>query len=513
MTPRFVALVAQREYLENVRTKGFWIGAVSVPFLLLAFATVPALIASSSNSATFAVVDRSGWVHDAVTREIVSRNVVFIVDTIIEESLGEIPDSPAETRVRPIESMFGEIRSLADDPGEIDRFKTNASELVASLEMELTRVRQPVLLVERFADWFTQDRDGVIDVNGDVSFARFTEIDAFGQTFESLQAAVNAETLGGFFVIPSDPVAAGTGARYVTTNLTSMEVQQWFGGIVSDVVQRQRLKERNIDPETADWLSERVVFEPQLVRDGEAASAEADDMFKQWAPVGFVYLLWISIFSVAQMLLTNTVEEKANKLVEVILSAVEPIDLMAGKIVGIAATGTTMMLVWITTFALIIVGIPILVGASPPVDFAILISNPLYIGSFLVYFVLGYFFYAAFLAGIGSLCNTTKEAQAIATPINVLLLVPLAIMIPIGRDPTGLLAQVMTWLPPFTPFVMMNRAANPPEWWVYVGTTLLMIASIGIGLRFAARLFRNGILMTGKPPRIRDVIDLLRASN
>lgn len=72
-------------------------------------------------------------------------------------------------------------------------------------------------------------------------------------------------------------------------------------------------------------------------------------------------------------------------------------------------------------------------------------------------------------------------------------------MIPIGRDPTGLLAQVMTWLPPFTPFVMMNRAASPPDWWVYLGTTLLMLASIAIGLTFAARLFRNGILMTGKP--------------
>lgn len=372
MTPRFVALVAQREYLENVRTKGFWIGAVSVPFLVLAFATVPAMIASSSSGSTFAVLDRSGWVHDAVTREIVSRDVVLVVDTIVEQSLGVIPDSPAETRHRPIESMFGEIRSLADDPGEIDRFKTNASTLVASLEMELTRVRQPVLLVERFADWFTQDREGVVEVNGDVSFARFSEIDAFGQTIDSLQAAVNAETLGGFFVIPPDPVAAGTGARYVTTNLTSLEVQQWFGAMVSNVVQRQRLKERNIDPDTADWFAERIVFEPTLIRDGETASAEVDDMFEQWAPVGFVYLLWISIFSVAQMLLTNTVEEKANKLVEVILSAVEPIDLMAGKIVGIAATGTTMMLVWITTFAAIILAVPLILGAAPRVDLTIL---------------------------------------------------------------------------------------------------------------------------------------------
>ena len=513
MTPRFVGLVALREYLENIRTKGFWIGAVSVPFLVLGFATIPACIASSTDEASFAVVDQSGWVHDAVTHELVVRDVNLIVDTIIEKSLGEIPDSPNDARVRPVQAIFGEIRTLAEDPDALVRFKSNAADLIASLQMEATRVRQPILLVERFADWFSEDREGVIDVNADVSFARFTEMNAFGHSIASLQAAVEAESLAGFFIIPADPVASGEGARYVTANLTSLDVQEWYGGIVSDVVQRQRLRERNIDEATADWLSRRIDFEPQLIRDGTAASAEIDDLLEQWAPVGFVYLLWISIFSVAQMLLTNTVEEKANKLVEVILSSVEPIDLMAGKIIGIAATGTTMMLVWVSMAAMIVIALPLMANEPPPFDLTILITNPVYLGSFLVYFVLGYFFYAAFLAGIGSLCNNTKEAQAIATPINLLLFVPLAVMIPIGRDPTGLLAQVMTWLPPFTPFVMMNRAANPPDWWVYVGTTVLMIVSIGIGLRLAARLFRNGILMTGKPPRVRDVVALLRAND
>jgi ABC-2 type transport system permease protein len=84
-------------------------------------------------------------------------------------------------------------------------------------------------------------------------------------------------------------------------------------------------------------------------------------------------------------------------------------------------------------------------------------------------------------------------------------------MIPIGRDPGGLLAQTMSWIPPFTPFVMMNRAAQPPDPMTYVLTTLLLVASIYLALRFAARVFETGILMTGKPPRLRQLLQLVRA--
>jgi ABC-2 type transport system permease protein len=95
-------------------------------------------------------------------------------------------------------------------------------------------------------------------------------------------------------------------------------------------------------------------------------------------------------------------------------------------------------------------------------------------------------------------------------PIQLLLIVPLIVMMPIGRDPNGLLAQVLSWLPPFTPFVMMNRAAFPPGLFTYVGTTVLMVISIYFALRLAARIFETGVLMTGKPPRLRQILSLLR---
>ena len=163
-------------------------------------------------------------------------------------------------------------------------------------------------------------------------------------------------------------------------------------------------------------------------------------------------------------------------------------------------------------FLLLVLWLPSLLGAPIGLDLSALVDNPIYIGSFLVYFVLGYLFYAALLCGIGSMANNLKEAQTLMMPIQLLLIVPLIVMIPIGRDPHGLLAQVLSWLPPFTPFVMMNRAAFPPGALTYVGTTVLMIASIFIALKLAARIFETGILMTGKPPRLRALLALLRGA-
>jgi ABC-type Na+ efflux pump permease subunit len=297
----------------------------------------------------------------------------------------------------------------------------------------------------------------------------------------------------------------------VTRRLTNPELRFWFERYVTDVVRDRRIREENVDPAKVDWIQEAVRFAPvRLTAEGEETEARTEDMLAQWAPVAFVYFLWISIFAVTQMLLTNTVEEKSNRLVEVLLSSISAVELMAGKIIGIAATGLTIVITWLGVFVLVVLGLPNVLGVSIGVDLSVLVDNPLYLGSFVLYFVLGYLFYAAVLCGLGSLANNLKEAQTLMMPVQLCLVVPLLVMIPIGRDPNGTLAAVLSWLPPFTPFVMMNRAAFPPGVLTYTGTTVLMIASIWLALRIAARVFAAGILMTGKPPRLGRLLHLVR---
>ena len=133
-------------------------------------------------------------------------------------------------------------------------------------------------------------------------------------------------------------------------------------------------------------------------------------------------------------------------------------------------------------------------------------ADPLYLVSFLVYFVMGYLFYATLHAGIGAVCNSIKETQHLMMPVIVPMLIPLLAMFSIVQDPNGILARILSFIPPFTPFIMMNRAAGPPEVWEYAATSLLMVATIILTLRGTAKVFRIGILMTGKPPKLMEMV-------
>ncbi|MCG8460124.1 MAG: ABC transporter permease, partial [Holophagales bacterium] len=235
------------------------------------------------------------------------------------------------------------------------------------------------------------------------------------------------------------------------------------------------------------------------------------ERLRQWAPVAFVYLLWVAIFSIAQMLLTNTVEEKGNRIMEVLLSSVSPLQLMVGKILGIALTGLAMVGSWVLFFFVAVRFLPLVVDVEMEVDLSAIATDPFYLVSFVAYFLLGYLFYAGLLVAIGSVCNSLKEAQNLQSPIMILLFVPLMAMVPIAQDPNGALAKILSFVPPFTPFAMMNRAAGPPATWEYLATTLLLLASVVLVMWAAAKVFRIGILMTGKPPRVGEILRWVRA--
>jgi ABC-2 type transport system permease protein len=418
---RKIWLVAQREFMENARTKSFWIGILIFPIILTLAIVVPTLLEKTRDARRFAVVDRSGWVLDAVRPSLPERATRFV---LVEESVD--PDDPA---------------------------------------------------VE-----------------------------------ERLNEMVRDNELFAYFIIGPEPIEGSTGSQYLSRNLTDDDLRDWFGELVTATVRVRRLEREQIDPAIAEWIQAPLRFEARKVTGtGDAEEVSVQDRVRQFAPIGFVYMLWIAIFTIAQMLLTNTVEEKSNRIIEVLLSSVSPVELMAGKIAGIAQTGLALIGTWVVAFVVIIKWAPRMLGAPASLDLSIVTRDPVYLASFVAYFLLGYLLFAAILVGIGAVCNTLKEAQNLMGPITILLIVPLMAMFPIGQDPNGTLAKVMSFIPPFTPFVMMNRAAGPPELWEYAATTALLVVSIFLALWAAAKVFRVGVLLTGKPPRIREIIRWIRA--
>lgn len=410
-------LVARREFLENVRTKGFWIGVLFFPIILTAAFVIPVVIERSKSAQEFAVIDMSGWVLDAV-------RPMLEVDT----------------------TRFVLVREAGlEDEAELNRLVAN-------------------------------------------------------------------ERLRAYFVIGPDPLIDNQGARYATRNITDDDLLRWFGSRVTEAVRQRRMAEEGLDPGLMRWIQQPVEFETRRVtRAGEAAEVTVQDRLRQFAPMAFVYLLFIGVFSISQMLLTNTIEEKSNRLIEVLLSSVSPGQLMGGKIAGIAWTGLAMLGSWIVSFFVVAKYVPGWLGIPLTIDLSIITRDPVYLVSFVVYFVLGYLLFSAMMVAIGAAVSTLKEAQNLMMPVTILLIIPLFAMVPVTRDPNGTLAQVLSFIPPFTPFVMMNRAAGPPALWEYAATTVLLILAVLVAMWAAAKIFRVGILMTGKPPTPGEILRWLRA--
>jgi ABC-2 type transport system permease protein len=500
LDPSRAGLVAVREYLENIRTRGFWISILLLPVILVVVIAVPALIYEREAAARYTVLDYSGWAFNAIHQAGVRDDLDRLVARLDQVDPAAVPDFVARFHAElPPPDTDARARHLSD-----------MARLISQLQIQGLNIIDPDAPTEQFVHWWVSRSPQLMALIPDAALRRFQFVPTPGADRAQLNGMLMQNRLLGYFVIPDDPIASSAGARYVTRNLTNRDLESWFAGVATRVIRDRRIREENVDPATADWIQQPVRFQAlHLGAEGTMEEVRITDTLGQWAPVAFVYFLWISIFSVSQMLLTNTIEEKSNKLVEVLLSSLSPLELMAGKILGIAATGLTIVGCWMLMLAIVVLGLPALLALPSGLDLSGLVANPVFLVSFVVYFLLGYLFYAALLCGIGSFANNLKEAQTLMMPVQLCLFVPLLVMIPIARDPGGLLAQTMSWIPPFTPFVMMNRAAQPPDVMTYVFTTLLLLASIWLALRFAARVFETGILMTGKPPRLRQLVGML----
>ncbi|MBM3279429.1 MAG: ABC transporter permease [Candidatus Handelsmanbacteria bacterium] len=506
-----VYLVAQREYLENLRTKAFWIGILTFPLIITLGICVPILLARAKEARSFAVLDHSGFLLRQVEEQAAAQDLAAAFSRAAEAyrrggpAFAELPEAlrglalgllPLEEtqRGKVIEAL---VRGEA--PADTFSLPEPARALLARREA-LLDWRQQVSAAELKDLDFPQGRYRRVEVPQDGSDpqARLNQMVAQGEIFA-------------YFVIGPDPVAGPQDCKYVSRNLTDTELHDWFSGLATAAIRQQRLIRANLDPRTAQWVQAPLEFAGRRLDEGGAEQRVAfGDKARQWVPLAFVYLLWFAVFTSAQMLLNSTIEEKSSRVVEVLLSSVDAGELMAGKIAGTAASGLTVVGSWAVFISLAVAIVPGLLGASATAV-AQIIANPFYLASFVVYFCLGYLFYAALLVSIGSMCNSLQETQNLMMPILIPMMIPLFAMVPLVQDPNGLLARVLSFIPPFTPFVMMNRAAGPPAPWEYLVTALLMVGSIALATWAAARIFRIGILLTGKRPRLREIWGWLRS--
>jgi ABC-2 type transport system permease protein len=217
----------------------------------------------------------------------------------------------------------------------------------------------------------------------------------------------------------------------------------------------------------------------------------------------YLFIMFMSMLTPSQMLLTSLIEEKSSRVVEVLLSAVSPLELMAGKILGIVAVG-------LTTAAVYVAAVVVVAGSTgllqaPSATLLLL---------FLAYYLLGFAMYASLFASLGAAFNTLKDAQTVMMPLSFLLVLPLMFWMTIAQHPYGLLAVALSLFPLTAPTVMILRIAvvKTPPWWDIAGSLLMLAGSVPCIVWAAAKIFRTGILLYGKPPKLGEILRWLRSS-
>ena len=270
-------------------------------------------------------------------------------------------------------------------------------------------------------------------------------------------------------------------------------------GVLQAVVVQQRCELQNVSPELLAELRRRVPIEHVEVslNDGvERTRSDADKIIGTMLPFFFIFMMFMGIFGMGQHMVSSVIEEKNSRVIEVLISAVSPFELMAGKILGLGAIGLTVMGIWS--------GVAYGAASARGLDLDI---PPALLGYFVLYYVLGFMLFSSIQAGIGSLCNTIKEAQSPMMPLSIIIIIPMLSWMSLVRNPEGTLAQVLSYVPLLTPMIMILRicAGDNMSAFQIIAPTAVLIASVPGVIWISARIFRTGILMYGKRPGLKEI--------
>lgn len=503
---RNVFLVALREYVENAKTKGFWIGIFMLPLVLFLSVQVPMFLEKKGAPVRhFVLLDFSGQFETVIIQAVEHQYQRAMLASLNDYARDQGIQLPPELQslTPPVPKTVERFVALGGKEFYFEKLRPllppNSPPFVEPRRL----YRRVALPIEKPANPSDAAQNLRPFLNGD----ELLNVD--GQSVPLDSAIIVPAHLG------RQPMATGSDAtlQYWSANLADKSLRGFAENAINDELRRREYVARGLDPKILLEVEAMRVPVTELNPRKEVGRERVGraETIAQWAPVGFVYLLWVAIFSISQMLLTNTIEEKSNRIIEVLLSSVTPAEFVLGKLAGIAAVGLTMVGAWLGSLLAVIAWKT--TGQSEVASqFITLLHGSNLLLAFVVYFFFGYLLYAGIILAIGSVCNTLKEAQNYMGVITMLMMVPLLTMMFIPKDPNGTVATALSWIPIYTPFIMMNRAAANPPMFDLVGTMILLIVSTAFVLWAAVKIFRIGILRTGQPPRIVEIFRWLRAN-
>lgn len=371
----------------------------------------------------------------------------------------------------------------------------------------------PALIAGRGA---SGSKVAIVDHSGVVGAALATELTALDwkpeliapeskdATDEALRARIRSKSLNGYIVVPADALDSGE-TVYRGDNASSQSVGPQLHQRVAKVVIGARGLRAHVDPATLRALTDDVKFSSQHTTGETPGSSGLGAFFIAYVLAIILYMV-ITLYGVAVM--RSVVVEKTSRVMELMVAAVKPSSLMAGKILGVGAAGLVQVATWLAMGAMTLAYRDTILGAFgargggptlPPLAAA-------QIACVLAFFVLGFFFYAALYAAVGAMVSSEAETQQVQLPITMVLVVGVTCLQLISNDPRGTASQLLTLVPAWSPILMPMRYVLGGATGTEVLISLaILLASTVLVIRVAAKIYRVGVLMYGKRPSLAEL--------
>lgn len=297
----------------------------------------------------------------------------------------------------------------------------------------------------------------------------------------------------GYVVIPEDYMNSGNMTFY---SISGFPIGTEVERALKEISLEMFLEKENLSPEAIEFAVEPVKLKSiSITKEGEE---KEENILSFIGMILFPLLFVMVIFFSASFLLYGIIEEKENRVSEILLSSITSEDLFIGKIIGLGSLGVVQLTVW-GIFALPMLFLSIL-SMSVTIYTAALI---------LIFFLLGYVFYACIFAAIGSISTTLKESNQIVSIFSITAMSPIFFIAPLMSNPNALIFKVLTLIPFLTPTMIMFRISGIEIYEIILGIAV-MLASIYAAIKISSRIFKAGMLSYGKRPNLKEIIAWLK---
>jgi ABC-2 type transport system permease protein len=319
---------------------------------------------------------------------------------------------------------------------------------------------------------------------------------------ESAQQALAEGAVGAYFVLPEDYMMTGRVRLYSASSVPQALHNSIEGFLIANLG-------THLDPNIP---VERIQKPVELIArplDRGVDLREDASVGIFMMPVVFAIVFAISVQLSGGYLVAGMIEEKSNRIMELLVTSVTPTQLLAGKIIGLGALGLTQLLIWLG-----VVGLSLQAGRGGSIEWLNGLSvTPTLAVMAVIYFLLSYFLTASLLAGIGASFETEQESRTISSIVSLVQFIPYFFIVVFLARPNGLLAVLLTLFPLTAPLSAIMRLAlgSVPVWQLAVSVGLLALTTVG-AIIMAARVFRWAMLMYGKRPSLRELLAVIRQS-